>query len=644
MRPWLRIILLATLAALGPARSLAAETALEEPPILADKVASGELPPMKDRLPKVPLSSDMLERGRSIGRYGGELRTLVAKARDLRYVTVNGYTRLVSYDEALNLGPDVLESYTNVGDRVFTFTLREGHRWSDGQPFTTEDFRYYWEDIANNKELSPSGPPDLFLVDGKLPKVEILDTRQIRYTWEMPNPRFLPGLAMPRPIFIYSPAHYLKKFHARYADKDELAARAAKKKMTSWAALHNKLDDPYEGSNVDMPVLDPWHVVTKSPAQRYVFERNPYFHRVDPDGRQLPYIDRLLVDVAASGLFAAKANAGEVDLQARGLSMGDIPVLKEGEQAHDYKTLLWPIARGSAFALYPNLTTNDPVWRKLLRDVRFRRALSLAIDRRTLNNALWFGLGIESNDTVMPGSALYSEDFRTAWAEYDVPGANRLLDEIGLTQKDLSGIRNLPDGRPLEILVEVAGDAADLVDSLQITAEFWLDIGVKLIVKPQDPANLRQRSYAGMTVMVASQGLDNALPTAVMPPSELAPIRQDNPAWPKWGQFYETAGHIGEDIDLPEARQLLTLYEDWLASSDLTRKAQIWSEMLRLHAENQFVIGTVTGSIQPVVVSSRLKNVPAKAVFSWEPTAMMGAYRVDEFYFGDELAQKQAAK
>ena len=198
--------------------------------------------------------------------------------------------------------PDILEAIDNEGDRVFTFTLREGHRWSDGKPFTTEDFRYYWEDIANNKELSPSGPPDLFLVDGKLPKVEIIDERHIRYSWDKPNPRFLPALAMPRPVFIYSPAHYLKKFHAKYADAGDLAKLAKKKKLTSWAALHNKLDDPYEASNIDMPVLDPWHVVTKAPAQRFVFERNPYYHRIDVAGHQLPYVDRIVVDIAAAGL------------------------------------------------------------------------------------------------------------------------------------------------------------------------------------------------------------------------------------------------------------------------------------------------------------------------------------------------------
>ena len=454
-RPLLSLLLLAAAVPLGPAA--AGEMRYTDSPMLAERIADKQIPSVSERLPKTPLVSDMLTRGRSIGRYGGEIRTLVSKARDLRYVTVNGYTRLVAYNERLELKPDILESVENDGDRVFTFTLREGHKWSDGEPFTTEDFRYYWEDIANNAELSPSGPPDFLLIDDKPAKVEIIDERHVRFSWDRPNARFLPSLALPRPTFIYSPAHYLKKFHKNYADPDKLAALAKKRKLTSWAALHNKLDDPYEAANIDMPVLDPWRIVTKSPAQRYIFERNPYFHRVDPQGQQLPYVDRIMVDLASSGLMAAKANAGEVDLLARGLSMGDVPVLKAGEAMHNYRTLLWPVARGSAFALYPNLTTNDPVWRTLLRDVRFRRALSLAIDRRTLNNALWFGLGTEGNNTVVKESVLFKEELRTRWAEYNADEANRLLDEIGLTERDSSDYRLLPDGRTLEILVEVAG-------------------------------------------------------------------------------------------------------------------------------------------------------------------------------------------
>jgi peptide/nickel transport system substrate-binding protein len=625
--------LLASVVAVAARPALAQPFAFQDSPFLQDRVKKGELPPVADRLPKVAKISDMLERGRSIGKFGGDLRTFAAKAKDLRYLTANSYARLVGYDEKLNLKPDILEKVETPDERSFTLTLREGHRWSDGQPFTSEDFRYWWEDIANSKDLSPFGPPEIMLVDGKPPKFEVLDARTVRYTWDKPNPRFLPALAQPRPVYIFSPSHYLKQYNPKYRNPKELEELAKKAKVKSWAALHNRLDDPYEFSNIAMPTLGPWKLVTEPPANRFIFERNPYFHRVDPEGHQLPYIDRIVIDIASPGLFAAKANAGEADILSRGLSMADVPVLKEGEHSQGYRTLLWPTARGSAYALYPNLTVSDPEWRKLNRDVRFRRAMSLAIDRRILNNALLFGLGIESNNSVMPESALYNEKNRLAWARYDPETANGLLDEIGLTERDALGFRKLPDGRTLEIIAEVDGESGDLVDALQLVSEMFRDVGIKLFVKPQDRTILRQRAYSGQTILVASTGLDNAIPTPLMPPAELAPIRQDHYSWPKWGQYVETRGKAGEALDDPAAKRLAELFETWSTTSDAALKRKVWEEMLALHSENQWVIGTVTGDLQPIVVSKALKNVPEKATFSWEPTSLMGIYHIDEFYY-----------
>ena len=116
------------------------------------------------------------------------------------------------------------------------------------------------------------------------------------------------------------------------------------------------MDDAYENANPAMPTLNAWRVVTESPATRFIFERNAYFHRVDPEGRQLPYVDRMVVDIASPSLFAAKANAGEVDLLARGISMNDIPVLKEGEAAEKYRTLLWSTGAARPMRYIPTST------------------------------------------------------------------------------------------------------------------------------------------------------------------------------------------------------------------------------------------------------------------------------------------------
>lgn len=380
---------------------------LKEAPSLADKVAAGELPPVAERAPSEPLVVDLEARGRELGRHGGTLRTIFTNARDIRYMVVYGYARLVGYDETFQLRPDILREVEVEDGRIFTFHLREGHRWSDGHPFTTEDFRYYWENVANNDLISPAGPMDLLLVDGEPPVVEVLSETAIRYTWSGPNPRLLPALAGARPPFIFRPAHYMKRFHADFADPAELEALMSETRSRNWAQLHNKLDNMYGFDNPDLPTLQPWINTSEKNGQRYVLVRNPFFHRVDAAGTQLPYIDGVEIEIAAAGLVASKVTLGESDLQIRSLTFSDAPVLKKGEPTGDYTTFLWSNGAASEMALYPNQNFNDPVWQALLRDVRFRRALSLGVNRRAINKSLYYGLGKETNVAVLEGSPFY---------------------------------------------------------------------------------------------------------------------------------------------------------------------------------------------------------------------------------------------
>jgi peptide/nickel transport system substrate-binding protein len=152
-------------------------------------------------------------------------------------------------------------------------------------------------------------------------------------------------------------------------------------------------------------------------------------------------------------------------------------------------------------------------------------------------------------------------------------------------------------------------------------------------VKPQDRTVLRNRAFAGLTIMVAAQGFDNAIPTAIMAPTEFVPMRQDNYSWPLWGQHVETKGQNGEPVDIPEAKRLLDLYATWMSTGDEAIQTDVWREILHNHAENQWVIGTVAGALQPIVVRNGLQGLPAKALYSFEPTAMLGIYRVDEIYW-----------
>jgi len=313
---------------------------------------------------------------------------------------------------------------------------------------------------------------------------------------------------------------------------------------------------------------------TRPPADRFVFERNPFYHRIDAAGRQLPYIDRVVMTLADSKIIPAKVGTGESDLQARYLRFDNYTFLKAAEARNGYTVNLWRTAEGSQLALYPNLNVSDRTWRELFRDVRFRRALSLATDRHEINQAIYYGLAQEGQNTVLPDSPLYQPRFRKEWSQYDPAQANRLLDELGLTRRDENGTRLLPDGRPLQIIVESSGESTAESDVLELIADTWREVGIKLFTKadaadrvPQP--DLRRRGDDGV-----AKGIDNGLVTPEMVPAEFAPTSQQQYQWPKWGQYIETKGRAGEAPDMPVGKQLRSLFEDWLKATTHDERAR----------------------------------------------------------------------
>lgn len=604
----------------------------EEAPLLAGLVKEGKLPPEAERLPKEPRVMKIDEStGRSVGKRGGTIRTLLAEQGDLRLMTVYGYARLVAYNSSLEMQPDILLGYENEGNKVFTLHLRPGHKWSDGSPFTAEDFRFQWEDILTDKDMDRGGLDSALMANGKGPKFEVVDETTVRYTWEDPNPLFLPALAGARPLDIYSASAYLKQFHAKYADADKLAAEVKKEDVKDWTRLQIRKGRSYRFENPDLPTLQPWTNRTYSPANRYVFERNPYYHRVDQNGVQLPYVDQVVINIAESSIIPAKTGSGESDLQERYLNFSDYTFLKEGEKRNDYTVRLWTVGKGSAVALFPNLNTNDTGWRDLFRDVRFRRALSLGIDRAQINQVLFAGLAKEGANTVLPGSTLYRDELGGAYAQFDADQANALLDEIGL-KRGANGIRTMKDGRPLELIVESTGESSMEADVLELVTSDWAKIGVKLLTRTSQRDIFRSRVAAGETNMSVWAGADNGAPTADFSPQEFVPSDPYQLQWPMWGTYVSTQGTAGQKIDDPQAQKLVDLYKQWLASPDSESRRRIWDEILDVHADQVFSIGIVTATLVPVVISNKLHNVPAEGISSFDPYGYFGVHEMDSFW------------
>jgi peptide/nickel transport system substrate-binding protein len=316
------------------------------------------------------------------------------------------------------------------------------------------------------------------------------------------------------------------------------------------------------------------------------------------------------------------------------LDFRNIPILRKGEKdGGNYQTFLWSTGVASQIAIYPNLNTQDDVWREILRDVRVRRALSLGINRNSINKALYFKLAETGAMSVLPASPFFDEANRDAWADYNPDHANALLDEAGLTERDGNGIRKLPDGRIMELVIETAGERQEVENALQIVTDDWREIGVKLVMRPLDRDILRNRVFSGTTMASVWFGWDNGIPQSYTSPAYLAPTDQVFLAWPKWGQYHQTGGEVGEAPDLAEAQRLIQLAHDWdVATTDEQREAA-WTEMLKIHADQIYAIGILNEAPQPVVVNKMLRNVPKKGMWAWDPGAHFGVHRIDEFFF-----------
>lgn len=619
-------------AALAAALSAAAQT---EPPLTAGKVQAGELPPMAERLPKTPHVTNLAEVGRAPGLPGGEIRMVMADQRDLRMMSLYGYARLVAFNEKQELVPDILEAVEVEEGRRFTLVLREGHRWSDGHPFTSEDLRYWWEEVATNPRLSPGGPPMAMMAGGEKPTFEVLDARRVRYSWKAPNPSFLPQLAAAQPMYVFLPSHYMRRFHERFADAAQLQADVRSHRLKDWTALHEQKARLYRNENPELPTLEPWRNTTPPPGERFVFERNPFFHRVDERGQQLPYIDRVIINTATGSLIPTKVGAGDSDLQARYLSFDNYTFLKTAAKQRDFAVPLWRNAEGARLALYPNLNAADPVWRGVLRDVRVRRAFSVAVSRKDINNVIFYGLAKPGANTLLPGSPLSEPAFREAFAQHDPKLANALLDEAGLAKRDWDGVRLLPDGRRAEITLEGSGEKADEIDAAELIIDNFRDIGIRLFYRSAQRELFRRRVLIGETLMSIWHGLDNGLAGPDMEPDALAPTNRGQYQWPRYGQFVETAGRSGDAIDMPEVKALHDLLKAWHVSESREERETIWRRMLQNHASNVWSIGIVNSTFQPIVASRRLRNLPSEGWYSFEPGAFLGVYRPDTFWLAD---------
>ncbi|MBE0699814.1 MAG: ABC transporter substrate-binding protein, partial [Anaerolineaceae bacterium] len=473
------------------------EAAYTQAPMLDEMVKAGTLPPIEERLPENPFVVGpgvyMTEENLpdwAPGKYGGTLRSQSSVANwnaDL-FVAMNEPFLMAPKIGDQNIVCNVCEKYeVSDGNKVFTFTLRKNLKWSDGEPVTTEDVRFAWEDIRNDKDVSPSGVPNQwrtgFSPTGNPAKVDIIDDFTFKVTFDGPYGSFLRALTIEGWVGytqVLEPSHYLKQFHTKYTPIEDLKVELDKLNLTNewWQVFSSKRCQNWDMTNprcADYPALNPWIGKPSDNPALTKFERNPYYFKVDTTGQQLPYIDYMTSQMVNDiEMVTLKIVAGEVDFQRESTALVKIPLYKENEEKAGFRVVLTDMHVDST-GLRFNETFNDANWQKVSQDIRFRQATSMAINRQ------------EPIDTIYYGYASFPlKTMGEANSTYDVEGANKLLDEMGLTEKDGDGYRKYADGKVIEILLEHGAHAPDISPVADLTAQYLKEIGLKVTVKQID--------------------------------------------------------------------------------------------------------------------------------------------------------------
>ena len=588
-----------------------------EAPMLADMVKAGKLPSVDKRLPAEPQVQDVCE---EIGQYGGDWHQVWRSVNEVwpfDRITMEGLLQF-KWDGS-KVVPNLATKFDVSSDAsLFTFYLRKGVKWSDGQPFTADDIVFLLNEVYANSTLYPAYPSWL-QVNGKPVVAQKVDDYTVRLKFAGSYGLFPSYVANNN--FMGTPKHYVKQFMPPYTSTADLSKAAKDAGYADWAARfqamcgYNALD-----TNPDLPTLRAWAIETQPSTTRTVFERNPYYWKVDPVGNQLPYIDRMVWDqVPDIDTWSLKVIAGEIDCQSWGLGtdLAKYTLLKQNEQKGDYRVLEYSLADGAKMIFIPNYDTKDPQLYKLFMDKRFRIALSYAIDRNEMNELLYSGLGQPWQAALVPGVPYYSEKWGKAYIDYDTAKANQLLDEIGLTKRDANGYRLRLDGKPLELVIETrVGDVE--VKPCELVADYWKKVGINSSVKSEERSLYTDRDMAGLPIIKTWGNFDRQLPTFLVDAIRYVPMSFGTETWRQWGLWYESNHKQGSEPP-QEIKDLQNWYDIARTTPSDAVRDQYAKKIVDQWANNIYLIGTVARTPFIEVAKNNFRNVPEQFVSDWMP-------------------------
>jgi peptide/nickel transport system substrate-binding protein len=625
-------------------------TAFSEAPMLAEMVAAGSLPPVEERL---PVREDLLviQPLSEIGKYGGTWRRGFTGPGDGQNGhRVAGGDRLLFWDadEFPKLTPNLAKGWEVSEDGTeITVFLRNGAKWSDGEPFTANDIQWWFDYMYMNEELVPVRSP-FFNVDAGA-TLEVVDDYTVKFSFPEANSIFAEVLASSINVFGghaingnvamggFAPAHYLEQFHPDFVDQAALDELVAQEEFDNWINLFK--DKNTWARNPDLPVMTPWKTTQSIATDNWVLERNPYYFGVDTAGNQLPYIDRVSMTLAENlEVLNLRAIAGEYDFQSRHISLSNLPVLLENAEAGNYTVHLDPAQHGAdgAFMFNQSYQADEEIgnW---LRNVDFRRALSLAVDRDKINEILFLGIGT-------PGSAVVAEsspfspgpEYRTLWApsQPDLEQANALLDSIGLTEKDSEGYRLRTDnGERLILELPTVPAFIQFTQLAELVKEDWAAVGIFANVIEQERTLVEQRRAANELPIYVWQ--NDGTDELFLYPLHAIPVTPDSGTGPAFGQWYSSNGSQG--IEPPDnVKAVLDLFSQGLKATPEER-VTIGQEIWKLITDEVWTMGTVgqSGAFMGVrVVKNNMGNIPSRH-FNIQAGQTPNISRPSTFFFTD---------
>ncbi|MBA2666251.1 MAG: ABC transporter substrate-binding protein [Trueperaceae bacterium] len=587
----------------------ATPTALNEAPGLAQRVAAGTLPPLAERLPERPV---VVEPFAEIGTYGGTWRTAILEPADTWMRHVVGYDHLVTWlPDWTGTQANVIESVeVNDDATVYTFGLRRGLKWSDGEPYTADDLVFVYESVWSHPEL-PGFPASMRSPDGH-GVIEKVDDDTVTVTFPSSFGLFLEGIADSFGIeFTQYPAHYMAQFHPDH-NPDGLDALVTAARLGSWVDLFEIRGDTWR--NTEKPSLNAW-LITEGFGEgtRVVAERNPYYWKVDTDGNQLPYIDRIVFNVYTdTEVMLLQALGGEIDMVGRHInSIANLPVLADAGDQHGFDIYRMIPSDANDFAITFNLNHEDETTRALYNDKNFRIGVSHAINRQEINDLMFAGTQEIQQPSVLPNfPELYNERLAKQYIEYDTDLANEYLDRAGLTERDAQGFRLDTGGRRVSFTIIGRADQDFTVDGLPIIVRYWQAVGLDAQVRIVDRTLFRQiRETTDFDVMTDSGGraslqdvfADNGV-------RYWLPTNNGSIFAPLWYNWY--LGRQPQETPPDDVLHQFDLWAQIKATADVERRFELMRQILDIAADQFFVVGIGAPTIDYGIVSDRFGNVP----------------------------------